>query len=175
MSPLLKTRSLLDYCINDADLSRLKNLPQKEYLRLFALLYNTSFNLQKTLDTLKCSNQFKDYSLKMASLLSQEAISDKIALKKALNLADYDVLLDALNYKKAVLGVDISAPLALVSEIKNNNEPYKISQLNITGNDIISLGFSGKQVGQKLEFLLDEVIKNPELNKREKLINLICN
>ena len=39
----------------------------------------------------------------------------------------------------------------------------------------MSLGFSGKDVGDKLNFLLGEVIKNPEMNTHEKLLNLICN
>ena len=73
------------------------------------------------------------------------------------------------------MNTDISNHKKLLDEIKNSNEPYKISQLDITGNDIAKLGFRGEQIGQKLAFLLDEVIKNPDLNTKEKLLNLICN
>ena len=35
------------------------------------------------------------------------------------------------------------------------------------------LGYKGKEIGEKLNFLLDEVIKNPLLNKKDILINLL--
>jgi tRNA nucleotidyltransferase (CCA-adding enzyme) len=65
--------------------------------------------------------------------------------------------------------------MSLLKEITNSNEPYKISHLDITGNDIISLGFNGRQVGEKLQFLLDKTIENPKLNNHKKLLDLICN
>ena len=34
-------------------------------------------------------------------------------------------------------------------------------------------GSGGKEIGEKLSFLLDEVIKNPLLNKKDTLINLL--
>ena len=74
-----------------------------------------------------------------------------------------------------ILNTDISNHKVLLDEIKCTDEPYKISQLDITGSDVLSLGFDGKVVGEKLEFLLNKVIENPKLNHREKLLNLICN
>ena len=71
--------------------------------------------------------------------------------------------------------IDVSNHLKLLNEIKENQEPYKISHLVVTGKDIIALGFDGKLVGEKLELLLNEVMLNPNNNTREKLLNLICN
>ena len=52
------------------------------------------------------------------------------------------------------------------------NEPYCIKDLAVTGNDILSLGINGKDIGKVMNIILDEVMKNPELNSREKLLNL---
>ena len=142
---------------------------------MFALLYLTSTNLQNTLNTLKCSNAFKDYCTKLFHLIKNEIKANKIGIKKALCTTDYEIVCDYFEYLKSVLNLDITSHMSLLKEIINSNEPYKISHLDITGNDIISLGFGGKQVGEKLEFLLNEVIKNPALNTREKLLDLICN
>lgn len=175
ISPLLKTNCLSDYCITDNNLEKLKNLEENEDLRTFALLYLTSTNLPKTLDKFKCSNAFKDYSSKMSHLISNGIDADKISIKCALNYADFDVVCDCLSYFKDVLKIDIHEHKIILNEVKENREPYKISHLDITGKDIIALGFDGKQVGEKLEVLLIEAIKNPTLNTRQQLLNLICN
>ncbi|MBR5472556.1 MAG: CCA tRNA nucleotidyltransferase [Clostridia bacterium] len=175
LSPLLYTNCLEDYFISDGNLTKIKNLPNQDNLRTFALLYSTSCNLQKTLDNLKCSNAIKNYCITMSGLVSHPVNNDKVAVKKALYHADIDILKDALQYYQDILNVNIDEHIALLDDIIKNNEPYKISDLDISGEDIISLGFNGKQVGEKLEFLLNAVINDPTLNKREKLLNLICN
>lgn len=175
IASLLKTDCLADYCITNNNLEKINNLSGDENLRTFALLHLTSTDLTKTLNSLKCSNTFKDYCTKMVHLIKNGMNSDKISIKKALNYADYHIVCDTLNYFKHILKVDVSKHTKTLNEIKLNNEPYKISHISITGNDILALGFDGKTVGEKLEFLLQEVIKNPDINTREKLLNLICN
>ncbi len=56
-------------------------------------------------------------------------------------------------------------------EIIENNECYRISDLKINGNDILNLGFSGKEVGKILNELLDKVFRNTIENDYEILIN----
>lgn len=175
VSPLIKTNALEKYCVTSNALSEINNLPNNSDLRTFALLYTTSSDLSKTLDAFKCSNNFKDYCKKLETLIQNGINADKTSIKKALNFADYAVVLDCLSYFQGILNSDVSHHLLLLEEVKVNTEPYKTSHLDITGNDIANLGFKGEQIGEKLEFLLDNVIKNPELNSREKLLNLICN
>ena len=175
LSSLLNTNCLDNYCIKGGSLEKIKDLKENENLKFFALLYLTSTNLTKTLDLLKCSNGFKDYCAKMSYLIKENVKDDKISIKKALNYTDFDVFYDFLSYLKGIQNLDVSNYLKLLHEIKENQEPYKISHLDITGKDIIALGFDGKLVGEKLEFLLNEVILNPNNNTREKLLNLICN
>ena len=54
-----------------------------------------------------------------------------------------------------------------------NKEPYRISDLKISGDDIISLGYKGKDVGEILEYLLREVIEDKKKNAKSKLIEIV--
>ena len=56
-----------------------------------------------------------------------------------------------------------------------DNEPYKLSQLKINGNDLLSLGYNGSEIKKELDYLLDKVIENKENNNREYLLSLAKN
>lgn len=53
--------------------------------------------------------------------------------------------------------------------IINSNEPYLISHLAINGNDLIEMGYKGKDIAIKLNELVELVSEHPELNTRENL------
>ncbi|NMB07383.1 MAG: HD domain-containing protein, partial [Tissierellia bacterium] len=60
-----------------------------------------------------------------------------------------------------------------VKYILENKEVININQLNINGNDLIEMGFKeGKIIGETLNHLLDRVMEEPELNKKEILKDL---
>ena len=51
------------------------------------------------------------------------------------------------------------------------HQPYTLSDLTVNGKDLIKIGFKpGKYLGDCLKILLDEVIINPGLNRREYLL-----
>lgn len=52
-------------------------------------------------------------------------------------------------------------------------EAVKLSDLNITGDDLISLGFKGREIGKALDYCLDQVLRDQSLNKKEKLVELV--
>ena len=69
--------------------------------------------------------------------------------------------------------------LALIQKIKQrateiiaNNEPYRISDLKINGNDLVDLGYVGADIKNELERLIVEVSKDPTLNSKTKLISI---
>lgn len=50
-------------------------------------------------------------------------------------------------------------------------QPYMASQLQINGRDLIKMGFKkGREIGDTLKLLLEEVIIDPSLNNREYLV-----
>lgn len=60
-----------------------------------------------------------------------------------------------------------------VSQIFANNEPLTLRDLAVSGADLIALGFPpGPEMGKVLDMLLDRVINNPKINKKEMLIKI---
>ncbi|MGL6104901.1 MAG: hypothetical protein ACRC03_02110, partial [Romboutsia sp.] len=63
--------------------------------------------------------------------------------------------------------------IEIINEIELNQECYAIKDLSIDGNTLKELGYKGIEIGNKLNFLLEEVMKNPTLNKKDILINIL--
>lgn len=59
---------------------------------------------------------------------------------------------------------------SLYKEIISNKEPYDLSHLKIDGNELMRLGYKGKEIGEKLNNLLGLVIKNPSYNDYHILV-----
>ena len=55
----------------------------------------------------------------------------------------------------------------------SDTEAIKLSDLKITGDDLIQLGFKGREIGKALDYCLDRVLRNQSLNEKEKLIGLV--
>ena len=47
-----------------------------------------------------------------------------------------------------------------------------LKDLAINGDDLIQLGFKGKEIHKALDYCLDQVLRDQSLNKKEKLIEL---
>jgi len=62
-----------------------------------------------------------------------------------------------------------------MSRLLNEGRCLSVKELDISGNELISLGFSGRDVGKCLGILLDHVLKNPQDNKKEILLTLAKN
>ena len=53
------------------------------------------------------------------------------------------------------------------------NDCFTLSRLNVSGNDLIALGYKGQEIGNTLSFLLKEVINEKIPNEREKLLESV--
>lgn len=61
-----------------------------------------------------------------------------------------------------------------IKQILSNNEAYEKKQLDISGSDVIELGYiEGKIIGEILDYLLEKVLVKPELNQKDKLIEIV--
>lgn len=58
-------------------------------------------------------------------------------------------------------------------KILKSGECFSMSRLAVNGNDLMALGFKGKQLGETLDFLLEYVIDFPENNNRDLLLSLV--
>lgn len=62
---------------------------------------------------------------------------------------------------------------AVYNEVIDHNHPVLIKDLAINGNDIKRFGYKNKEIGDKLQFLLDHVLIFPKDNNRLKLMELL--
>lgn len=52
-------------------------------------------------------------------------------------------------------------------------DPIFITDLSVSGSDILKLGYKGREIGLCLDFLMDIVLKDKEKNNKETLINIL--
>ena len=96
--------------------------------------------------------------------LGEELFSKLLILQEADNYAkNHKFLEDKLNKLNDVR--------VIYRKILSERQPYMISDLVINGRDLIKIGFrAGREIGDTLHALLDEVLINPKLNNREYLM-----
>lgn len=81
-----------------------------------------------------------------------------------------DVLAQSVYMREEKLA-DIDGVEALYQEIKAQNQCVSLKELAVTGSDLIEAGMKpGKEIGQRLNQLLELVIESPELNTKEELL-----
>ena len=162
-----------EFIFNEGSISALKELPKDFSLRFAALFSQLdSSTAVKVLSRLKCDNNtIQKVSLLLENLSSP--IDTKSQIKRLLCDISPSVFLDLLKLKKAVQSLDISPALSLFEEILQNKECYLVSELDITGDDLLKFGFKGKEIGAALKLLLDAVIEERLPNEKQKLISFV--
>ena len=61
---------------------------------------------------------------------------------------------------------------AVVREIRERGDPLTRVDLAVTGSDLQALGATGRRIGELLVLLLDRVLDDPDLNRRDTLLGL---
>lgn len=65
----------------------------------------------------------------------------------------------------------IDKGLEICRKVVATKQPYRVADLVLNGRDLMSIGYrQGKEIGDALKVLLDEVIIKPELNNRAYLL-----
>ena len=72
-------------------------------------------------------------------------------------------------------GCDTETLSKEIRKAAQNNEPYCVSMLDISGNDLKELGFCGSKIGKVQSVLLEAVLKDPKINNKQSLIGLAKN
>ena len=97
--------------------------------------------------------------------LGEEGFFDLIALIRADNLAL------ALEYHHRQAIYDTLEEIA--REILSENQCFSLKDLAVKGDDLMSLGYQGKEIGDALQFLLDAVLDERCPNEKGSLISFL--
>lgn len=76
----------------------------------------------------------------------------------------------ALSEKYRDISEGTAKTLMWLKEIEENNECYTLKDLAVSGNDLVKQGFSGEEVGKRLDMLLDSVIEGKVENTSYHLL-----
>lgn len=169
LKPLTDIRGLEFIGIKAPDYSKIIPL-QGEGLALFGFLYSSTDNLISALEFLKPSNKEKKLYQNILTLLSLPLPQSKEEIKEMLFKTDPCSVEKYLYFKNSYFGTDTQNAFNMLSEITENGEPYRISDLKIGGKNLINMGISGEKIGETLEYLRKSVVYNPEQNKKSVLL-----
>ncbi len=134
------------------------------------------------LKRLKVSNEIYDRVMTLVPIHDMHISTDRKKIKKWLSRLGEEVLLDLVEVKRAdklaqnpqMTAQELSNLVVTENEIHSiisQGEPFIVKDLKINGNDLISLGYKGKEIGEALEFLLDRVLNEEIENTKASLKN----
>ena len=181
------------YKLLEEELRILKYYPKDLIVRMSMLEYIIKYKKipsNSVVNTLIYSKKIKNECEKLVScMIIDNKEVNSIDIKLLLNKVGLEIFMKALEikriyYNKLMLNNSnkdnieeivciLDETVEKILEIEKNKECYQIKDLDINGKDIESLGYRGKDIGEKLNILLNKVIENPELNKKEVLMGLI--
>lgn len=150
------------------DFEIIKKCREKTDLAFFAFLYFSADNICDTLNGLKVSNALKSYCLRLERLMNMTTPKDGCDIKEMLNISSIEIFNDYLMLSGAV-GENTERLQKELAVIAEKGEPYSISHLNLSGNDLKALGLDGTDIGNALELLRKYVVINPDKNNKKDL------
>ncbi len=145
------------------------SVPCDRELKLAALLYNVC-DARDIFNRLKFDNDTKHNVLKILECSRENIGSTDYEIKKMLNIYG-EVLFEKTLVLMECYGKDVSYQKQIFDRVRT--EAYSLKHLAVTGNDIMALGINGREIGKVMNELLDKVMQNPEINSKEKLLQLV--
>jgi tRNA nucleotidyltransferase (CCA-adding enzyme) len=94
---------------------------------------------------------------------SEDLVDDLMRLRVADALA---------NEKTAFNPKELDVLAERIAAVRAQDMALKVADLDVNGHDLMQLGINGKKLGETLNYLLDEVIEEPLLNDKAKLLEL---
>lgn len=134
--------------------------------------------VREYLNKYKYDNYTKDEVYNLVKLHDMPTDEDEVLVKKRLNRVGKERFLDLIKIQRADNSAQnpeltrmghFDALEKMANEIINRS-CFDLSSLAVNGRDLITLGFVGKEIGEALKILLDEVIENKLQNEKEALL-----
>ena len=138
---------------------------------------------KKVYNRLKFDRFTSDLSMKIIKWHDYRFTNKHVNIRRALNRIGLDIIdylflikrADTLAQNKDTIDdklMDLEESYKLFMEIYELNQCVSLKDLAINGSDLIKCGIKpGKEIGTYLSKLLEIVIEQPELNKKEILLN----
>ena len=129
---------------------------------------------------LKAPTQLREEAVLLISQHMTKLEPEKRFLRRCLNRLGSDRVERLLQLQEADMGskgtgkqdqlLQFSQVRALLAEIKAENACLQLKDLAVNGNDLLALGLTGKQIGETLSSLLEQVMDDVLPNDRSVLL-----
>ena len=146
------------------------NLDAEKAKKMLKELRFDNENISKVYSLIYALDMYREYK-NIYKKYGAHNIKTDIEIKKMINYLGYDLMFDFIKLidindddKKAIICIRNRA-----ETFKKKNTPIFIKDLNISGDDILKIGFEGKEIGIVLSELLDLVHKNDTFNDKKLL------
>lgn len=149
-------------------------LPKRLAPRLACLLMSfPDQKTERTINFLKMSNSEKKSVKQVISAvkrLRENNFEDIISARRFIRSYG-EICHDAVELA-FYMGINVEGPKEMIKKALSEKFPVNVGDLDIRGDEVISLGASGRLTGEVLAFLLERATVDPSLNKRSDLIEL---
>lgn len=142
-------------------------------VRLAALFINAPFDLRQSwINSLKLSNELKSQVLRLLEVRNVRPEMSPYGARRF--LVRYGTLSDLAVELISMTDFALDYFESLLRTAEKEDFPRSIKELAVNGVDLISAGFeAGQEVGDLLEELFDAVLRNPSLNTKGKLLEIV--
>lgn len=147
--------------------------PFKHRISNLSILFAYIFQKQEDLKALQRLKIDKTTSKRTTMLFAHKHTHiepQKIAIKLMLKEMEYDNFAALLELQK-LMGRDTKTIYKILQNIMIADECFSLKDLKINGNDLIALGYKREKIGEVLERLLNQVIREEIPNKKEALLS----
>lgn len=161
----------LNFEINE-NIENLKNLKLKNFETVISVLTYNKNSYEYILNTLKCSNKEKQTIRKIHKSF-EFPLDTKKSVKKMLSTLRCENIMEEIFQVRNALNFNDCKAMSLYNEIIKNKECYLLRDLKINGNDLLNMNIKKENISYILNYLLDRVIEDNSLNKKDTLIKII--
>ena len=157
-----------DYCPKEAIIDKLATMPAEDTARLGLFFADT--------DTARAAELLRGLRLSNKQIAGACAVLRGSAYEvrtpaDARRLIAASGVWASMAVRAAVLLGNAEAEA--IGWVEKNNAPCQLSDLAISGRDLLAVGIRGKDVGKTLLELLSAVMNDPSLNQKELLLEMI--
>lgn len=135
---------------------------------------------QKRLTELRCDNKTKDAVIRLIKAHDTPIEENEKIVKRRLASMGEELFFDLISLKRADTA-GLAPEFATrydhfdrleqtARKILRDNDCFSLKKLAVNGDDLIALGYEGKEIGRALSFLLDAVIDGKCQNGKKELV-----
>ena len=158
-------REVFDFIFDNDDWVTPRKVANEDLITKFAYMFNTAEEAERIITDLKFDSYTRDCVVELVQNKNKPIHEDsKPDIRAWLNVLGEEQLLRL----GAIRGIDLTK---IINDCRGDCYTYK--DLTINGNDVLSLGYKGKEVGEALKGALWAVINDKVANNKEDLIKYI--